>query len=226
MRGETMPQQAVAAYYEDVPAAPTPTPLLRVYTSGSAAAPSRYHRGDATGELKRGSGVRTREDITAAVEAHADTVLRACSVYLRERADREDAFQETFLRYARHEGDFDGDEHRKAWLIRVASNVCKDMLKRASSRVEPLDEAVEARVAAQGDDGQEGQRSLERQELFDALQSLDEKYRSVLYLTYYEGYTAAQVARLLDMPENTVYTNLARGRRLLKGVLSHGAACA
>lgn len=165
--------------------------------------------------------MRTREDIQEAVEAYADTVLRACAVYLREQADREDAFQETFLRYARHEAPFNDEGHRKAWLIRVASNVCKDHLKSAASRVEQFGEGSEEQLNAPQDDGQEGQRTLEREEVLKALQSLDEKYRVVLYLKYYEEYATAQIAEMLDMPENTVYTNLARGRRLLKEVLEH-----
>lgn len=166
--------------------------------------------------------MRSREDITAAVEAHADTVLRACAVYLRERADQEDAFQETFLRYARSDMTFENEEHRKAWLIRVASNVCKDRLKSAAAHVESV-EAYEEKegegLALVGDDGQEGQRALERQDVRMALGKLEERYRMPLYLKYYEGYTAAQIADALGIPENTVYTNLSRGKRLLKEVL-------
>ena len=130
------------------------------------------------------------DDIETAIATHADTVMRVCSVYLRERADREDAFQETFLRLARKRMKFADDEHRKAWLIRVASNVCKDMLKSSAAKTESLD--------------------------------IDERYRLPLYLKFYEGYTAAEIASTLKIPENTVYTNISRGKQQLKGVLSHG----
>ncbi len=167
------------------------------------------------------SGMRVRADIESAMVVHADTVMRVCSVYLREPADREDAFQETFLRYARYERSFNGDEHRKAWLIRVASNVCKDQLKSSAARTESLDALTEDGLAVTGDDGQEGQRVLEHSEVLDALRGIDQRYGIVLYLKYFEGYTAAQIAKLLDMPENTVYTNLSRGKQRLKGVLGH-----
>jgi RNA polymerase sigma-70 factor (ECF subfamily) len=166
--------------------------------------------------------MRARDDVTMAVEIHADAELRACAVYLREKADREDAFQETFLRYARSNKTFRSEEHRKAWLIRVAINICKDMLKRASSRVDSLDAAVEHGVAVMGDDGMEGQRELESEGLLVALGQLEERYRTVLYLKYYEGYTAAQIAAITGMPENTVYTNLSRGKRQLLGVIQNG----
>ena len=165
--------------------------------------------------------MRSRTDIERAVGAHADTVMRVCSIYLREPADRDDAFQETFLRYARYERSFNGDEHRKAWLIRVASNVCKDMLKSAAARTESLDAMAEDGFAVMGDDGEEGQRALERTDVLKALRAIDERYAIVLYLRFYEGYTAVQIGRLLGMPENTVYTHISRGKKQLKGVLGH-----
>lgn len=160
--------------------------------------------------------------IEAAIKTHADTVMRVCTIYLREPADREDAFQETFLRLARSTQSFADDEHRKAWLIRVASNICKDMLKRASAKTESLDVLSESGFSPAGDDGQEGQRALERQEVVDALRKIDERYRLPLFLKFYEGYTAAEIARTLQIPENTVYTNISRGKAQLKGVLTHG----
>jgi RNA polymerase sigma-70 factor (ECF subfamily) len=54
------------------------------------------------------------------------------------------------------------------------------------------------------------------------LGQLEERYRTVLYLKYYEGYTAAQIAAITGMPENTVYTNLSRGKRQLLGVIQGG----
>jgi len=182
----------------------------------------RYYRGGKDRTTRRGGKMRARDDVTMAVEIHADAVLRACAVYLREKADREDAFQETFVRYARSNKTFRSEEHRKAWLIRVAINICKDMLKRASSRVDSLDAALEQGVAVMGDDGMEGQRELENEGLLAALGQLEERYRTVLYLKYYEGYTAAQIAAITGMPENTVYTNLSRGKRQLLGVIQGG----
>lgn len=163
--------------------------------------------------------MRSRAEITAAVQDHGDTVLRACSVYLRQQADCEDAFQETFLRFARTDTVFNNDEHRKAWLIRVAVNVCKDMLKSSAAKVQSLESEQENGLAPVGDDGMEGQRSIESEELLRALGTLEEKYRIVLHLKYYEGYTATQISGITGMPANTVYTNLARGKRRLLEVM-------
>ena len=162
--------------------------------------------------------MRNTADITQAIEQHADTVLRVCTLYFHNQPERDDAFQETFLKYAKHDGEFADEEHRKAWLIRVAKNTCKDMLKRAEAKtvlLDRIDETAQPQWAQnEGDDDQ-------AERLSRALQEIDEKYRIVLYLKYYEGYPAAKIADLLDLPENTVYTNLSRGREKLKEVLSH-----
>ena len=165
--------------------------------------------------------MRDRTDITEAVNVYGDTVMRACAVHLRQQADRDDVFQETFLRYAQHEGAFNGEEHRKAWLIRVAVNACKDLHKRADRKNASLeaDGSTENPALAGADTTAASAQALDLQE---ALQQIDEKYRTVLYLKYYEGYNAAEIGQMLGQPENTVYTNLARGRKALKEVLAHG----
>jgi len=165
---------------------------------------------------------RSKDAIAQAIELHADTVMRVCTIFLREPADREDAFQETFLKLARRKLPFTDEEHRKAWLIRVCTNVCKDMLKRASAKNESLETLEETGFSPAGDDGEEGQRALENQEVVHALSLIDERYRMPLYLKFYEEYTAAEIARALSIPENTVYTYLSRGKQQLKGVLTHG----
>ncbi len=176
--------------------------------------------------------MRSNGDITRTVKTHADTVLRVCTLYFHGRPEREDAFQETFLRYAQSDKTFADDEHVKAWLINVAANICKDMLKRADAKTVLLDEfedSIQPSWNAGNDLGADpavavaGTGSDRADELAAALQQLDEKYRIALYLKYYEGFTAAEIAEMLNMPENTVYTNLARGRNELKEVLTHGA---
>ena len=164
--------------------------------------------------------MRDQRDITQTIEAHSNTVLRVCSLYFGLRPEREDAFQDTFLKYAQSPKEFADDEHRKAWLISVATNVCKDMLKRAEARNVLTDEIDEAaRPSWQPEDNSADSRA---EELTEALQKLDEKYRVVLYLKYYECYTASEIAKMLNVPENTVYTNLSRGRDKLKEVLTSG----
>lgn len=163
--------------------------------------------------------MRGNADITHAIETHSDTVLRVCTLYFHSRPEREDAFQETFIKYAQSDKAFSDDEHVKAWLITVAANTCKDMLKAAESRA-VLTDRIDEEAHPTWSAPDEGDSRAD--ELAEALSQLDEKYRIVLYLKYYERCSAAQIANILGMPENTVYTNLSRGRNQLKEVLEHG----
>ena len=73
--------------------------------------------------------MRSEQEVNIAIERYADLVLRLSMVYLKNRADAEDAFQNVFLKYALHPKDFESDAHEKAWLIRVTVNESKDCLK-------------------------------------------------------------------------------------------------
>ena len=171
-----------------------------------------------------GGGLRDRTDITDAVNRHGKAVMRVCAIYLHEQADREDVFQDTFIKYAQREEPFNDEEHQRAWLLRVAANQCKDLLKSAASTRNDSLEALEEEQRFEVEDttADDGTRALEQSEVAAALAKLDEKYRVVLYLKYYEDYTAAHIGEVLGIPENTVYTLLSRGKKQLKGVLAHG----
>ncbi len=163
--------------------------------------------------------MRPQGDIEEAIERHGDAVWRVCVLYFRAHTDAQDAFQDAFLKYALADGtEFNGDEHRKAWLIRVAANVCKDMLKAARRRVEPL-EAIDREGCAASDDPASQPASFVS-EVVDAMRSLDDPPRTPLYLSLYEGYTAPEIADMVDAPVNTVYSWIARGKKQLKEALS------
>lgn len=163
--------------------------------------------------------MRPQEDIEHAMELHGDAVWRACGLYFRAHVDAQDAFQDTFMKYALADGAaFNGEEHRKAWLIRVATNVCKDMLKAAERRTVAFDEADPSLHPVSTDP--ETQPASFSSEVVDAMRSLDDPPRTPLYLSLYEGYNAPEIARMVDAPVNTVYSWIARGRQQLKEVLS------
>ena len=147
---------------------------------------------------------------------HGDSVWRACLVVLKNREDAEDAFQDTFMKYAlADEVAFASDEHRKAWLIRVAINVGRDKLKAAARKNVPLDESV---LEPSSVDPSLQPGSAVR-EVLDAMNSLDDPPRTPVYLALYEGYTAPEIAAMLEVPVNTVYSWIARGRQALKEAL-------
>ena len=118
------------------------------------------------------------------------------------------------MKYLLHSADFESEEHEKAWFIRVTINACKDLLRSFfRSRTVPLDLLQEQ----PGLDREDGRDVLE------AVLTLPEKYRQVVYLHYYEGYTAPQIAALLGRNVNTVYTLLTRARKMLRDTLGEDA---
>ena len=73
--------------------------------------------------------MRSEEQVTKAIAQYSNTVKRICFVHLKNEADTQDIFQTVFLKYALSQVEFESPEHEKAWLIRVAINACKDLLK-------------------------------------------------------------------------------------------------
>lgn len=151
--------------------------------------------------------MRSEQEMAEAIQRYGDMVRRLCMVHLKNYADTEDIFQTVFLKYALTSVSFDSDEHEKAWLIRVTLNACKDLLKSIfRSRTVSLEELMEQPV----------QLSADHREVLEAVLSLPARYRDVVYLHYYEEYTAPEIARILGKNVNTVYTRLTRAKGLLR----------
>jgi len=151
--------------------------------------------------------MRGEEEVNHAVETYADMILRICFYHLKNKADTEDVFQNVFLKYMLHDEAFHSQEHEKAWLLRVAINECKDHLRSLFRHsMVPL-QAVQEIEAEIPDD---------HREVLEAVLSLPKRYKDVIYLYYYEGYTAAEIGEIIGKKENTVYSLLSRGRSMLK----------
>ena len=151
--------------------------------------------------------MRSEREMAEVIQRYGDMVRRLCMVHLKNYADTEDIFQTVFLKYALASVSFDSDEHEKAWLIRVTLNACRDLLRSVfRSRTVSLEELVE----------QPAQLSADHREVLEAVLSLPARYRDVVYLHYYEEYTAPEIARILGKNVNTVYTRLTRAKGLLR----------
>lgn len=151
--------------------------------------------------------MKTEAQVERAIAKYGDMVARICVLYLKNHADSEDIFQTVFLRYFQKAPPFDSDEHEKAWLLRVAINGCKDVLKSPWRQRITSDEVLAELPAPVRE---------EQGELLEVVLSLPKKYKEVLYLHYYEDYPAQEIALILKKNINTVYTLLSRGRELLK----------
>lgn len=155
--------------------------------------------------------MRNDEDVRETIERYADTVHRIGLMYLHNTADAEDVFQNVFLKYALCLNAFENDEHKKAWLIRVAVNACKSHLR------SPWKKRVD--LVTNENPDLFGSIPEEHRDVIRAVRALDAKYRAPIYLHYFEGYKASEIGKMLGKRENTVYSLLARGREKLKEAL-------
>lgn len=147
---------------------------------------------------------RTGKDIEAVYLRHVDTVYLLCFSYMKNKWDSEDAVQTTFLKLMAKGKAFESPEHEKAWLIVTASNTCKNLLKHPQRRMADIDALpLEAKEDALDD-------------TLQAILALPDRYKTALYLYYYEGYPTKQIAALLRRPDSTIRNHLREARALLK----------
>jgi len=146
------------------------------------------------------------EYIKQVLEENSQSMFRAAYALLGNKADAEDAVQEAFLRLVEKDPPFKDAEHEKAWLLRVTINISKNMLKASGRKNLPVTEDI----------------PYENNQSFEVLHcvfALPERYRSVIHLYYYEGYSIKEIASILKLPSATVGTRLSRARSLLKATL-------
>ncbi len=146
-----------------------------------------------------------KEYIEEAVKKHSAPMLKTAFALLKSTADAEDAVQEAFIKLMTKAPEFENDEHCKAWLLRVTVNISKNMLKAARRKNLPLTEEIPFEEKSDS--------------VLPYVLSLDEKYRAVIHLYYYENYTIKEMAEILSLPSATVGTRLSRGRKILEKTL-------
>lgn len=126
-------------------------------------------------------------------------------IYFRNIHDAQDAVQNVFIKLLEHPKFFEDEEQEKAWFITVTKNYCKDILKSSWKRKIDLGEIPDM--------------ANEEKEIYDVMtdmMKLPAKYREVLYLYYYEGYSVKDMSEMLDRKESTLQTQLATARKKLK----------
>jgi RNA polymerase sigma-70 factor (ECF subfamily) len=140
-----------------------------------------------------------------AVEKYGDMLYRICLVMLKNTADAEDAVQETFIKYVQKAPTFKSEGHEKAWLITVATNKCRDMLRYRTRHKTESEELLQGYFIEEHDSG-----------ILEALAELDEKYRIILVLFYVEEYKIDQISKNTGVSVSAVKMRLSRGRKLLR----------
>ena len=143
--------------------------------------------------------------IEYAVEKYSQMLFRICYGILCNKHDAEDALQETFLRYMLKAPLFRDSDHEKAWLIKVATNISKNMLRfNMRHAAENLDELRDIGISDNDKD------------IFELIMHLPSKYKIVLDLYYIEGYKANEIAQITGASPVAVRKQLQYGRKLLK----------
>lgn len=151
-----------------------------------------------------GESIRTDDSIKQTINRYADTLVRVCFSYLKNRQEAEDIAQDTFLKLIEKQPVFESAEHEKAWLLRVAINLSKNRLKTTWFR--KTEDLCENMLPF----------APEESNVMNAVRQLPVKYRSVVHLYYIEGYSISEIGSLLKRNESTVTSQLHRARKLLK----------
>ena len=148
---------------------------------------------------------RPADDMEEVVHTYGNMLFRLCILTLGNESDAKDALQETFIKYFIKAPEFKNSEHKKAWLIKVATNQCRDILrfKKRHDTVE-LDEIKEY-MEPEDESG-----------ILDALMTLPDKFRLVLFLYYVEEYDVQRIADIIGKTKSAVKMRLKKGRQLLK----------
>ena len=159
--------------------------------------------------------LRTRESFDAVMRKYADMVYRLAYSRTGSTFDADDILQEVFLRYIRADKTYNDEEHRKSWLIRITINCTRSFATSAWKRHTDYSEpdpnigADDPHIAA----------AETKNDVMNALLQLPEKYRTAIYLHYYEDMSVAQIAKSVGTTETNVKTRLSRGREMLRGLL-------
>lgn len=151
----------------------------------------------------------TKEEFTACAETYMDMIYRVAYSWTKNSDDANDVTQDVLLQLYKETKEFESEAHRKKWLIRVTINQCKMFFRSPWRRFENINDYAETL----------GFEEKSHLDLFHAVMKLDKKYRVPLMLFYFEGYSTADIASMMGMPEKTVSTRLSRARIKLRGYL-------
>ena len=157
-------------------------------------------------------------EYNSCVEKYLKMVYRISFHYFGNREDAEDVSQDVFTKLFSSTVKFISDEDVKAWLIRVTTNMCHSYYRNPFRRRRTeIDETELENIA---DISSSEQRLVDRKVVIDAVMSLPEHYRIIVYLFYYEEYSIHQISSILKIKETTIQTRLSRAREKLRNILS------
>ena len=156
--------------------------------------------------------LRTDKEIAEIYERHVNMVYRIGFAYMKNVAETEDVVQEAFYKLIKSGTDFESLEHEKAWLIRTASNICKNTLRHWWRKRENLEDYEKL----------QDNKVFEVDDTLSAVMNLPDKYKTVIYLYYYESYNSVEISKILQKKQSTIRNHLHEARKILKEKLNEG----
>lgn len=151
-----------------------------------------------------------QNNVKDVMEKYSDMVYRIALTRSGTIENAEDIFQEVFIKFSEKKPSFNNEKHEKAWFIRVTINLSKNINKSAwNRRVFTLDESITF-------------ENKEETNVFSIVSELPQNYKTVIYLSYYEGYKVKEIAEIMNKREGTIKTWLYRAREILKQKLEGG----
>ncbi|MCR5230190.1 MAG: sigma-70 family RNA polymerase sigma factor [Solobacterium sp.] len=148
--------------------------------------------------------IRTRKIL----DTYGDSLFRVACMYLHNEADAEEVVQDTIIQLLRYDPEFDTDSQEKGWLMKTCANLCRNRLR--VYKAHPSEE-IDERIAARQD--------ADLSFVWDAVNALPVKYREIIHLFYQEGYSTAEIAKIVSRREGSVRSDLTRARKQLKEIL-------
>ena len=154
--------------------------------------------------------MQKENDINKIIEKYSDMVYRIALTRTGCVENAEDIFQDVFVKFSEKNPKFENEEHEKAWFIRVTINMTKNMNNSSwNKKIITLDESIAFETKEEND-------------VFSIVCQLPQNYKTVIYLSYYEGYKVKEIASLMKTREGTIKTWLFRAREILKEKLEGG----
>lgn len=154
--------------------------------------------------------MQKENDINKIIEKYSDMVYRIALTRTGCVENAEDIFQDVFVKFSEKNPKFENEEHEKAWFIRVTINMTKNMNNSSwNKKIITLDESIAFETKEEND-------------VFSVVCQLPQNYKTVIYLSYYEGYKVKEIASLMKTREGTIKTWLFRAREILKEKLEGG----
>ena len=147
-----------------------------------------------------------KEEFEKTVDTYSDVMFRCAYAYCNNRTDAEDIVQEAFVKYLKKSPQFEDEEHKKAWLLRVVINLSKNLVKSFWNRNKTdIDDNIP-----------DEKGELTKCEIWEDVKRLPAKYRILVELYYGEGYTIEETAKITGVKKSTVSDRLKKARELLE----------